>query len=335
MPYEKRDEQQNKQQDSWDSVDLEQTGHEGSAPMTLTGGGVVGAWMGSLVLHFIALGGMFLIVFPFSPNRAEEEFPVANAQLIGEIDAIPLAPINRPDPPPTRKKATESDLATPTVEPEQSVEELIPQSAMKEPEFSVLGIAVAGAEGGPWSGVAAPGGKLGPDFFGLGGSARGARTVVYVVDHSGSMQSKLGIVKRELWRSISALRRSQKFHVIFCAGRMPTEFTPRRFVNAIAVYKKEFHKWLANIPLGFRTNPNAALQRALSMDPDILYFLTDADGSSFNDGLRQRVDQWNKDRRTRIFTVAYLERSGLRFLETLAREHGGECRFVSEDELPD
>lgn len=331
MPNEQRD----KQQDIWDSTDLEQTGHEGSAPMNLTGGGVLGAWMGSLVLHFVALGGMFLIVFPFSPNQADEELPIANAQLIGEIDAIPLAPINLPDPPATQEEATESRPVTPTVDPEQSVEELIRPSAMKEPEFSVLGIGAAGADGGPWSGAAAPGGELGPDFFGLGGSARGARTIVYVVDHSGSMQSKLGLVKRELWRSISALRRSQKFHVIFFAGRMPTEFTPRRFVNAIKVYKNEFHEWLGNIPLGFRTNPNAALQRALSMKPDILYFLTDADGSSFSDGLRQRMDQWNKDRRTRIFTVAYLERSGLRFLETIAREHGGECRFVSEDELPD
>lgn len=328
MPDEQRDEQR----DGWGSVDLAPTGHEGSAPMTLTGGGVVGAWVGSLALHVVALGVMFLIVFPFNPNRAEVDLPIANAQLVGEIDAIPLSPIDVRERPATQEAVREPG---PAVTPEQSVENLIEPSAMKKPDFSVLGIGSASGDSGPWSGAAVPGGEVGPEFFGLGGSARGARTIVYVVDHSGSMQAKLGLVKLELWRSVSALRRSQKFHVIFFAGRMPTEFTPRRFVNAIDVYKREFREWLNGIPLGHRTNPNAALQRALSMEPDILYFLTDADGMSFDDALRQRLDKWNADRRTRIFTVAYLERSGLRFLETVAREHGGECRFVSEDELPD
>jgi Mg-chelatase subunit ChlD len=329
------DEQRNKQYESWDSVDLEQSGHEGSAPMNLTGGGVVGAWMGSLLLHFFALGVMFLIVFPFSPNLADDDVSIANVQLVGEVDAIPLSPINMPDPPATREDATESRQVTPTATPEESVEDLIEPSSLKKPDYSVLGLRAASGDGSPWSGAAAPGGELGPDFFGLGGSARGARTVVYVVDHSGSMQAKLGLVKLELWRSISALRRSQKFHVIFFAGRMPTESPPKRFVNAIEVYKNEFREWLDDIPLGYRTNPNAALRRALSMKPDILFFLTDAEGSSFDDGLRKRLDEWNKDRRTRIFTVAYIERSGQRFLETVAREHGGECRFVSEDDLPD
>jgi hypothetical protein len=101
MPNEQREEQR----DGWDSVDLEPTGHEGSAPMTLTGGGVAGAWVGSLALHFIALGVMFLIVFPFSPNRAEDDLLVANAQLIGEIDAIPLSPIDMQE-----RRATQEEI---------------------------------------------------------------------------------------------------------------------------------------------------------------------------------------------------------------------------------
>jgi|GEM_PF-6552874 len=287
--------------------------------------------MGSLILHFVALGAMFLVAFPFSPNRVDQELPVANAQLVGEIDAVPLAPIDLPRASTIRTTPAESRHVTRTVSPEPSVAQLIRPAAMKAPDFSVLGI---GGDSGPWSATVASGGELGPDFFGLGGSARGARTIVYVADHSRSMLATLPYVKQELWRSVSALKRSQKFHVIFFSSRMPTEFTPRRFVNAIGDYKKQFKVWLEGIALGTGTEPDAALHRALSMKPDVLYFLTDADGSSFSEALRQKLDRWNKGRRTRIFTVAYVNRSGLRFLETVAREHGGECRYVSDDELP-
>ena len=66
----------------------------------------------------------------------------------------------------------------------------------------------------------------------------------------------------------------------------------------------------------------------------MIYFLTDATGDSFSAELRAQLDEWNKDRRTRIFTVAYLNRDAMRFLETIAREHGGEFRYVSDDDLP-
>ena len=176
-----------------------------------------------------------------------------------------------------------------------------------------------------------PGGP-GPEFFGAGGSsARGARRIVYVVDRSGSMLDTFEYVAEELKRSISALRRSQKFHVIFYNSGKPLEAPPGRLVSAIQAQKDRFFAFLADVMPAGGTDPIPAMGRALSNEPDLIYFLSDG---QFEATLLDKLDAWNKERRTQIFTIAYVDRTGAELLERIAREHGGEFKFVSEDDLP-
>ena len=95
------------------------------------------------------------------------------------------------------------------------------------------------------------------------------------------------------------------------------------------VFPYEFYKV---VPQG-ATKPRSALRRALALKPDILYLLSDGivEARSL---LVSELDQWNHDRLTRIFTIAYLDREGATLLEQIAREHNGEFRFVTEHDLP-
>ena len=138
-------------------------------------------------------------------------------------------------------------------------------------------------------------------------------------------------VRNELIRSISTLRRSQKFHVIFFSAGVPLENPPRRPVAAIQAQKTAFFEFLDGVVPEGSTHPEQAMRRALALEPDLVYFLTDGE---FDPALLPKLDGWNRDRRVRIFTIAYFDESGVELLEKIAREHGGEFKFVSEDDIP-
>ena len=138
-------------------------------------------------------------------------------------------------------------------------------------------------------------------------------------------------VHAELRRSISALRRSQGFHVIFFNAGQPLENSPRRLVSAIRAQKEKFFRFLQGVYPEGSTDPAPAMRRAFAAEPDLIYFLTDGE---FNASLVSKLDRWNKDKSVRIFTIAYFDRSGAALLETIARKNDGQFRFVSENDLP-
>jgi hypothetical protein len=264
------------------------------------------------------------------------------AQVVGDIDGA--APTDAPpmfDPSQSAVAIGAQPMPLPArPEPQgggEALEALGRSSGGTKPlQLPIIGI---GGAGGPGDGTGdltdfglGAGGGAAPSFFGAGGSARGVRSVVYVVDRSGSMTDTFAHVRAELKRSISSLRRSQKFHVIFFNSGEPLENPPRRLLNAIEGNRKEFFAFLDTVDPAGGTHPENALRLALSMAPDLVYLLSD--GINFDPALPERLNEWNVDRRTRIFTIAYLDPAGREMLEAIAREHGGEFKFVSEYELP-
>ncbi|MCZ6654232.1 MAG: VWA domain-containing protein, partial [Planctomycetota bacterium] len=170
----------------------------------------------------------------------------------------------------------------------------------------------------------------GPSFFGLGRGALHARKICYVVDRSGSMVDELDYVKEEVMRSINRLHRVQQFHVIFFSGGPPIEAPPKKFVHAIKNYKKQAFEFLSTIEAGGSTEPSKAMSRAIRLGADLIYFLTDGE---FAPTLVEQLKKWNKDQKVRIYTIAFLRRNGEDLLRQIARQNGGEFRFVSEDDL--
>lgn len=290
---------------------------------------------------------MLLIVFPFSAHDRSEELPVVHAQVVGDIDARGLNPSQAadPTPPPQPTQLGEMGRFTPNstmalgpTETPSGITDLpafLRGGTTKTPEISIIGIGPGGGEGGGDAtryGLTV-GGGAGPEFFGLGPSVPGVRSIVYVVDRSASMLLAFDHVKKELKRSIYALRRSQKFHVIFFNRGVLMECPTTRLVNAIEVNLVQLSKFLdAMDPPTGQTQPAPALRKALALEPDVIYFLSDGE---FDAELIDRLDRWNDERRTRIFTIGFdNEYEGRKLLELIARQHNGEFKFVSEDDLP-
>ncbi len=300
--------------------------HRGSASTNLTGRAVVAAWVVSIAVHGLLFLGMLVLVFPFGGREdSPTDFTATHAEIVGSLDGMSLMPTPVPD----RQRVTMPDSKVARFTPKVFTP-LSEMTMTKKPELSIIGI---GAGGGDFArhGLMV-GGMPGPEFFGVGGSARGARKIVYVVDMSGSMIDTFEYVRGELKRSISALRRSQKFHVIFFNATQPLENTPKRLVSAIDAQKEQFFEFLKDVVPRGGTQPGPALRRALALEPDLIYLLTD--GDRFSQDLPRKLDAWNRDHHTRIYTIGYLNELGRAMLEQIAREHQGEFKFVSEYDLP-
>jgi len=297
-----------------------------SPSMNLSGAGLVSVWLLSIAAHLLLLTVMFALVFPYGAEEEDSDLPVARTEIVGSLDAASFTPSSEPELSEARVVTEPTELRfTPKAAP--SPVEVLPSP---EPDLSLVGI---GGGGGDLSELGLSIGKSsGPEFFGLGGSAREAKRIVYVVDRSGSMLDTFVYVRQELKRSVGGLRRSQKFHVIFFNEGPPLESPPRDLVSAIGGRKEAFFEFLKSVGPSGGTEPEAAVRRALSLRPDLVYLLSD--GIDFDPSLLDRLTLWNKDVNARFYTIAYIDQAGRRILEAIARQTNGDFTFVSEYDLP-
>ncbi len=291
--------------------------------MQLSGRGVVVTWLVSIAAHAL----LFLIMFmvPWLASAVQEnKFVVPHAEIIGDVKATVFHDTEHPDLSEQMRITEPQDVK---FKPNRFTD-LAEIGEVDKPDLSVIAI---GAGGGDFSKFGLKGGDdSAPTFFGQ--RAQGARRVVYVVDKSGSMIETFQYVRDELIRSVGALRRSQKFHVIFFSDGPPLENKPRRLVSAIENQKQQLYDFLNNdVTIGGRTEPGSAMVRAFDVEPDLIYLLTDGE---FDRGLLKTLDRLNQDRRVRIFTIAYFNRDGAKLLEEIAREHRGEFTQITENNLP-
>jgi hypothetical protein len=163
------------------------------------------------------------------------------------------------------------------------------------------------------------------EFFGIGGYGQ---SFVYVVDCSGSM-SERGKFERaiyELLHSIEQLASDQRYFVIFYNDAA----YPMDADEPVLATEDEFartRRWVSYVEPQGGTNPLPALSFALSLRPDAIYFLSDG---KFDPVTLQEVRSQNrpKSKRIPIHAIAFMERATEGLMRTIARNSGGEYRFV-------
>jgi hypothetical protein len=163
------------------------------------------------------------------------------------------------------------------------------------------------------------------EFFGIGGYGQ---SFVYVVDCSGSM-SERGKFERaiyELFHSIEQLASDQRYFVIFYNDAA----YPMDADEPVLATENEFartRRWVSYVEPQGGTNPLPALSFALSLRPDAIYFLSDG---KFDPVTLEEVRAQNrpKSKRIPIHAVAFMERATEGLMRTIARNSGGEFRFV-------
>ena len=283
------------------------------------------AWVVSIAAHVVLFGSMFAAPWLGRNVTGVEELTVARTDLMDNPEATRTTLVN---PELDFGEAERRELRPVRFAPRK----FQTSAAVGKPQRRDLSIIGLGAGGGDFSkyGLGVGTGDSGPQFFGLGGTARGAKRIVYVVDRSGSMIGTFGAVREELKRSVDRLRRSMRFHVILFNTGPPLQNPPKKLVHASRKEKAALAEFLARVQPQGSTDPIPAMRRAFAVNPDVIYFLTDG---LFDPQLLEELRKWNRKKQVRVFTIAYVSQSGAALLEQIAREHNGQYRFVSEYEL--
>ncbi len=165
---------------------------------------------------------------------------------------------------------------------------------------------------------------------------------VYVFDRSGSMDghggAPLSAAKRELVGSLHDLGQTHQFQIIFY-NEKPHIFTPTGVAGRL-VFGTDKNKYLAQKFVGSITADGAtrheeALELALRLSPDVIFFLTDADEPRMTTQQLAHIAHLNHGTSINAIEFGYgkqLESDN--FLVRLARQNGGQHVYVDVSQLP-
>jgi hypothetical protein len=218
-----------------------------------------------------------------------------------------------------RAPATALAAATPTVGARKS-------DAGEEQNDPANSNHPAGGNPGTGKGTA----PAGPSLFAI---ATQAASVVYVIDHSASMglHGSFEIAKRELLASLERLPAQTRFQVVvYNRTAEPVHLdSGAALAQASPEHKQCVATFLEALRAEGGTDHANALKRALALQPEVIFFLTDADDLKL--AQIQAVTHLNRGR-TIIHTIEL--RSGTQTseessLEILARANRGVSRLVS------
>ncbi|MFN0056322.1 MAG: vWA domain-containing protein [Planctomycetales bacterium] len=171
-----------------------------------------------------------------------------------------------------------------------------------------------------------PGGG-GTTFFGH--QAEGT-SFVYVLDASGSMgeHNALGAAKAELLASLAQLQPTQQFQVIFYSEKVYPMVgaggKPQLFWGTDP-HRTRASQFVSGIQPLEGTRHLEALLQALSYNPEVIFFLTDAGEPILYPADLERIKKRNGGR-TQIHAVEFGKGANLKadnFIKRLARDNGG------------
>jgi hypothetical protein len=149
----------------------------------------------------------------------------------------------------------------------------------------------------------------------------------------------LAAAKRELIGSIRSLQPTNQFQIIFYNNEV-TAFTPNPGQSPRLMFADEQSRGLAEqfvrtIPALGGTEHLRPLSLALQLNPDVIFFLTDAADPPLTAAELERVRRLNKG--TVIHTIEFGPGpfpGGDNFLMKLARQNDGQHTYVDVTRLP-
>jgi hypothetical protein len=168
----------------------------------------------------------------------------------------------------------------------------------------------------------------------FGAVGEGSR-FVYLFDHSTSMTgAPLAAAKRQLIDSLDALSSVHQFHVIFFNHEVQAwDLTggQQRVPFASDANKQLAAQFLRTVVAAGGTDRVAPLRRALQFQPDVIFFLTDADDEMSHFDVVDIVER-AQGSGTQIACIEFGDgprpREGGNFLTRLAAETGGDYVYV-------
>jgi hypothetical protein len=202
--------------------------------------------------------------------------------------------------------------------------------------------------GGFGSGLGGGGARIGQ--AGIWNLSVRANKIVYVVDFSGSIIVAVDDLRRELKRSVGALKPSQSFDVVlfYSSGGGPdakvrTESFRPKLEPAEPTSKREFLAWIDKKAPSGETEPLEAMKRAIAMQPDAIFFFSDG---FFDDKIVDEIERANKVAKARIYCLVFdeitlqhtgalppRETEGARRLKRIAEANRGQVKIVTGNDV--
>jgi hypothetical protein len=294
-------------------------------------------WVFSLAMHagifvvaLVVAGTVRLIQRQEQPPLIVADFNAMAYEPVARLD-LPQAPIDRPR---TQDRVQEID----------AMDEVLQERLLQAPVDPVSLIS-SGASSSPLARFAPTPSEGSATFVGL--TSSNAKHVVYVIDASGSLIATLQVVLQELARSLDTLSQEQQFSIIFFQQDRALVVPPGKLLPATEAEKARALQWIRQsvIPAG-NSNPVPALERALSLRPDVIFLLSDNITGAGQYEVDQRdllkaLDRLNpRDGRsgrrpTQINCIQFLDPDPLDTLALIAAEHGGRdgYKFLDRREL--
>lgn len=193
-----------------------------------------------------------------------------------------------------------------------------------------------GAEAGPGQANGSGGGRLRLDS----GTGEGPRHIVYVVDESGSMTSRIDTTRNELTGALSTLTPDESFNII-AFSTTPKLFDADGMELATPNNISLAENWLGYQRPDGGTDLQAALMRAIDMPgANVVVLITDGVptiGETDFDSIARNVRNRNRNR-VKIYTIGLVDKDAdsagdafdaARLLQRLASDSGGTSKFVS------
>ncbi len=288
----------------------EKTGKSVGAGRRLGG---LGCWLVSAALHAVCLGALAFVHFPSGGGTADS---ASGSFSVSESAA--------------RLRMPEPTFPKPQIRPLKTERVLPSLERMKVPSVHSSGLEPSPASI-PF--------RLSEDLTGPSvsffGACCSAERICFVVDCSGSMFGRMGLVRRQLTEAVSRLTPDQFFSVLFFGGGGRIwETGAGELRRAVPAFKQEAFRLVDSIRPEGRADALPALARAMMLKtaegrgPDLIYFLTDGfdltpEGTARladrAEGLRKKLAPQSV-----IHTIAFWASAADReVLRTIAEQSGG------------
>lgn len=173
------------------------------------------------------------------------------------------------------------------------------------------------------------------------GKGQQARTVVYVMDNSGSMYDTFDILRRELKKAVGTLKADQKFNLVWLnapEGEGKSQTWMPKLLSADLETKRKAFNYIAKIVPQGQTRPVPAVKEALRFQPDVMFLLSDGGFGEDNEKIIRDINQLNRFKRTTINTILFMyEATGdpepERVLRSIAESNNGTFKHVTEADM--
>ncbi len=172
-------------------------------------------------------------------------------------------------------------------------------------------------------------GGAGTTYFGI--EAQGNR-FLYIVDRSGSMMfaHRMEIAMRELRESVQSLPDYAYFQVLFFSSNVLAPDFEQGWARASGANQRRYLNWFDRIDPGGGTVPRPAFLMAFDMNPrpDVIFFMTDGIIPDLSADEINEINQ--RGGRVVIHTIAFGDQGSEQLLRRLARDSGGQYRYIPD-----